>query len=1025
MRKIYDILTLLLAATLLASCAEETFPGIEGGGDPVTISLGYRQSAAKDMVMTRSAATDGEDNLANLQVFAFSKDGTLVGYKWISSGLKQDGTVGGVEMKVVPGDCYFYGVANVLSNAFPEYSITEGTIPRSSGEAADSKWSDAYVTGGYSALKLDDLKSIQFTRNTGMEISSSFLMSGVMNDGNLVRIATDGSLTPLDANGNAITTEGADIIRLRRVVSKITVNITEGADRTSKDDDGNTVTTEITFQPTSCQIVNIPKLGNLIEASGSDAEITNNTYTSINAEFFDNTASEATKKTYSITNCYLPENLQERTQKRPLHGWSDRETDNGGDDNDATTKYFTNAPEHSTYLVITGSYSEKANETVTAEATPVYYIHLGEFGEDDWTDFNVERNCDYTYDITVNGVSSITAEVAKESVDQTNGSVEGISISLQSGSKVFDLDSHYGQLNFSFDQDCVVYDGTSSDTKEYYVYFFSKDIRKTSPVLKLYKNAAGETLKVAQQSGANTWVDISGDEVSEIRESTDWVKCMKGIGDDKKGEAYPGKDSKNLIDLFTLIDTLIEKKIKNINDSGETDWTANYTCFVDENYYEDMLWSEFVNTTPRYAYICRNLNTSHDLRSISGAVIYGVTQKSIQTVYNLDNAATIDAFGVETNVSDNYGNRSSNSEEYTDTDGRLTVESRFPPTKGSASSDWDGYANYKSTLAQAGYATWSRLAETTKWTDSDGNEQTERPPYTTAIHSCMSRNRDLDGDGTIDEDEIRWYAPTIKQYEGLFVGQRALDSDARLYKGKTSELTEDADMYREKGYHYWANIDASVSVNNIFWAEEGMATSAYWSGGVPEYFVACVRNLPADKKTVSTTPADFFNYDSDSRTVKLSDELDANSVRSTVIDGELIPHTESDENSYVNKPAKSFYIAEGFTTETTSPQETTEGTPTICANYHEDGDGGATWRAPNLMELAIIYLALPSTENITTEDINSFCRTKYSNTDFRYTWAIGVGDDVVSLRMIGKSGEYPQPTSGGYRLRCVRDADSK
>jgi len=76
------------------------------------------------------------------------------------------------------------------------------------------------------------------------------------------------------------------------------------------------------------------------------------------------------------------------------------------------------------------------------------------------------------------------------------------------------------------------------------------------------------------------------------------------------------------------------------------------------------------------------------------------------------------------------------------------------------------------------------------------------------------------------------------------------------------------------------------------------------------------------------------------------------------------------------------------------------------------------------MELAIIYLALDDKDKITEDknSVNSFCRTKFSNDSFRYTWGFGIDNNgKVLLRMIGKSGEGPNPDTGGFYLRCVRD----
>lgn len=42
--------------------------------------------------------------------------------------------------------------------------------------------------------------------------------------------------------------------------------------------------------------------------------------------------------------------------------------------------------------------------------------------------------------------------------------------------------------------------------------------------------------------------------------------------------------------------------------------------------------------------------------------------------------------------------------------------------------------------------------------------------YNYLQYSCLTRNRDNNGNGIIDADEIRWYMPAIKQLVGLWMG---------------------------------------------------------------------------------------------------------------------------------------------------------------------------------------------------------------------------------------------------------------
>lgn len=51
----------------------------------------------------------------------------------------------------------------------------------------------------------------------------------------------------------------------------------------------------------------------------------------------------------------------------------------------------------------------------------------------------------------------------------------------------------------------------------------------------------------------------------------------------------------------------------------------------------------------------------------------------------------------------------------------------------------------------------------------------------------MQRNRDLNGNGKIDPDEVRWYMAAIDQLSDLWIGENSFDAEARLFKGSTWE----------------------------------------------------------------------------------------------------------------------------------------------------------------------------------------------------------------------------------------------
>ena len=125
-------------------------------------------------------------------------------------------------------------------------------------------------------------------------------------------------------------------------------------------------------------------------------------------------------------------------------------------------------------------------------------------------------------------------------------------------------------------------------------------------------------------------------------------------------------------------------------------------------------------------------------------------------------------------------------------------------------------------------------------------------------YAAITRNRDNNGDGIINPEEIRWYTASLQQLEYLFLGELGIHKDARIYpdKYRANNLKfkgtpfEGADPWR---CHI---ISSSNKVNNlpyIIWAEESVSTSNYRSdigwGFKARYLIRCARNLGFDGTT--------------------------------------------------------------------------------------------------------------------------------------------------------------------------------
>lgn len=241
------------------------------------------------------------------------------------------------------------------------------------------------------------------------------------------------------------------------------------------------------------------------------------------------------------------------------------------------------------------------------------------------------------------------------------------------------------------------------------------------------------------------------------------------------------------------------------------------------------------------------------------------------------------------------------------------------------------------------------------------------------VKACMSRNRDLNGNGTIDENEIRWYAPAVNQYIGLWIGEEVMSTEAKLFNKKTSTLSKNNDPGCRMLYY------TSTSGINTYFSEEGMATNNHnetWKATL----IRCVRNLQSNDndKGYAEYPTKFWTTSNSGKDVEL-DKVDSRALIVGGSSNELIEHTERSET---NKPAKSFRIADKTYPENNSGDASMEnvvyGRFTCNGKYNEKGD--RKWRVPNQREMSVMYLINPSLIHYT------YCRTKFSNLDFRKSW---------------------------------------
>ena len=643
-------------------------------------------------------------------------------------------------------------------------------------------------------------------------------------------------------------TEGTELsISLRRITSHIIFEFKNGSG-------GKLEEENVKFVPTSYTVYNLPKNANLICKGNSEEGLnilTSNDYS--------NSASIAT--TGTSLEFFMLENVQEN---KKITAYADRDKWEGT--NEDETKIFTNAPSGATYIVVKGEYiSDKYFGEVS------YTIHLGNFGEKSYSNsqpgngnFTVNRNEKHTYTVTVIGVNSIVTEVTNQQEEQPGP--EGTISKISEGSN-FVLDAHYETIMLKF----------------------PKDAKLGRSIIAVKTPFDNDTYTSDQTGGDYNWVHFMKPESTS---------------------AFPNYSTESACDIKEFAQELLTLSQNGTNSNPhykeveEDDGiTYLYTAvFVDEYFYSDKDWPKFVDQDNRIIILNPEAKTSVDGNSTYNAdYIFQIAQRSIKTTYTHD--GSINAFGIET--------------------WNETGRGQFDPNSLSGTVTEDSDGNYKSFGYQntttllgtswsvnkttAGYFTSpSTNSENDHYfsgvvTKDDNGDITAFNEVYNGYNACLTRNRDENGNGTIDSEELKWYLPALEQYTTIWMGRDKLLGDTQLFSNeKMDDLSN-----TENNLYYWNKVNLWTSSPNnykVYWPAEG---ASYGKNG-ESLGIRCVRK----GHIAEITSIDKIN----DRIIKVNGASEL-SMRRTSMTGEYAEHTErSDENKLYSAFEVAKYVI-GQTTE--------------------------------------------------------------------------------------------------------------
>ena len=665
-------------------------------------------------------------------------------------------------------------------------------------------------------------------------------------------------------------------------------------------------------------------------------------------------------------------------------------------------KQFVNANDFSTYVVVEGRVEMDLHDGDKGKvlgADVVYLIHLGDwnatiatapgkYSDDVYKDvdnFAIKRNHSYNYTVTINSVNNIRVEVENETEITENqpGATGMVTIAKE---EIAVCDAHYVSKTMTFHAKNFVkvgMDGSMTDVSNTLTWKVKTPFCNGSPRIengidipegldykwvhfRLNKKASDGSYYSDQRRKYTTrpfaYSEVYRD--ADDNEEDDGTQGLAG---------YHNDGVMDIIDLVKYIKEQAKLYVDYNNAGGVGTYTGDFdnglvngatdpegpkicvTAFVDEYYYDEhpltgvksqTLWKQFVNKADRTMHILSDSSVSKDLESSTTGSVVTIQQHSIQSFFNTeeDETALLTAWGLE--HADEFpdiwlwGDNSSAGN--TDLFNGMLNTCKL----------W-GLCDASSTTFNSGKA-WAdymniEVNNDTPQLRPDGTHDRLR-------YSCMTRNRDNNGDGKIDRDEVRWYAASIRQLIGIYVGEGVISPTSRLYNRSPEQR-------QSKKAEDWMQhvVSSSYTIGKgetLVWAEEGISTGPYGvgqEGAKDQMSVRCVRNFGmAPDHSLEDLPQDFVqkeqNPDNLATVYNLSFVNKASLRDYSSI--ELPLHLENEKENYLYKK---FEVATEFVSgNSLTFQGFNEAITTAISKGGSNPYCPKGYRTPNQREMAIM-----------------------------------------------------------------------
>lgn len=781
------------------------------------------------------------------------------------------------------------------------------------------------------------------------------------------------------------------------------------------------------------------------------------------------------------------------------------------------------ANDNSTYVKVEASIDillTKKNDNAShlRHADVTYYIHLGctkSKGSDQppsVDDYNTLHNGRYTYTVTVKGVNKIVVEATREDAEYQNG-VEGTVVDFGSEGKRIELDAHYSVFNLEMTPEEIskmgveikspltdyTYVPTENPQQEDADIVANYDWQSIRFAIQKERAKDGEPTPLVDYS--KTYDVVSFNE-SNLQEGMDPL-ILEG------SEKY--KDGTHTIPLydFRTLKKYINETYYNADGQPKGNTNTNekltLTVFVNEYvYYEEDL-SKYINAADRSWRVISERDVSADGNSTYIQAKYTVVQHAIQTYYP-DNSQQIigwehtnEHFGKKICLPPQIGTKNlshvnglwnvcfnileRNADNYKKYFSDWSTDKKWTTwaTPTEALSTKEGYYAFKTKTAK------EAANENSKGEKYDYDKESaycidknyggrfwdrDEAVYD-AVAACLSRNRDLDRDGEIEENEIRWFLPTDRQHVDAVIGAGSLVTPLVLLEEVSNKSNfpningfpeEDLQYpYVLLPYHFvgsnnrklWGEQFIATGTAFVGW-EDDLLGSSYsphryqnvgWNFRCARYIDTKItdyaKGLNPGKGTDKDSKPFATPYTCDEGSRIITADYESNSLRNPER-GYLVVHGSFQG---FNRTSRQFRYSKGTDhlsqtdLQPNGPNAKNKNARDLWRNlstngwakeYHEEGDDRGTWRLPNLRELALLnmlgvldptkyYLSGSTYWDLTTNTapLDPVSENgNYENLDVYYQTTLGDGNIArTTLGALVSTGNAQH----GYELIFVRD----